>query len=55
MDKVLEYVDVGRKEGTRFASGGLDRTILADVENSMYVAGEEIFGPVGCFIRFKTE
>lgn len=30
-------------------------TILADVDNKMKVAQEEIFGPVVCVIKFKTE
>lgn len=29
-------------------------TVFADVTNSMTIAREEIFGPVGVFIRFKT-
>ena len=30
-------------------------TILADVDNKMRVAQEEIFGPVACFLKFKDE
>lgn len=68
LGKILDYVEIGRKEGARLACGGtrltehgLDRgcfmkpTILADVSNSMRVAQEEIFGPVVTFIKFKTE
>jgi aldehyde dehydrogenase (NAD+) len=66
--KILSYVDIGRKEGARVATGGtritengLDKgcfmrpTILADVDNHMRVAQEEIFGPVVCFIKFRDE
>ena len=30
-------------------------TLLANVDNKMRVAQEEIFGPVACVIKFKTE
>ena len=30
-------------------------TLLVDVNNNMRVAREEIFGPVGVVIKFKTE
>lgn len=66
--KILDYIDIGKKEGAKVATGGyrvtengLDKgcfikpTILADVNNNMRVAQEEIFGPVVCFIKFKDE
>lgn len=66
--KILAYVEVGKKEGATVACGGarvtdspLDKgvfmqpTILTDVKPNMRVAQEEIFGPVVCFIKFKTE
>jgi acyl-CoA reductase-like NAD-dependent aldehyde dehydrogenase len=68
VQKILGYVDIGKKEGARVAvgggrlsEGGLDKgcfvapTILADVDNKMRVAQEEIFGPVASFIKFKDE
>ncbi|MDF2884051.1 MAG: Aldehyde Dehydrogenase [Clostridiaceae bacterium] len=68
LNKILKYVDIGVKEGAKLATGGyritengLDKgafmkpTILADVDNKMRVAQEEIFGPVVTFIKFKTE
>jgi len=68
LEKILAYVEVGKKEGAKLVCGGLritDRglgqgyfmqpTILADVTNKMRVAQEEIFGPVVTFIKFKTE
>lgn len=66
--KILDYVEIGKKEGARVVAGGyritengLDKgcfvkpTILADVTNDMRVAQEEIFGPVVCVIKFKDE
>ncbi|CUX30840.1 aldehyde dehydrogenase family protein [Clostridium sp. C105KSO13] len=68
LDKILGYVEVGRKEGAKVLCGGerigedgLDKgafmqpTLLGDVKNDMRVAQEEIFGPVACVIKFKDE
>jgi len=55
--RVLDYVDIARAEGARIAAGGgrpadlpvgwyVEPTVLADVDNHMRVAREEIFGPV---------
>ncbi len=68
LNKILDYVEIGKKEGAKVACGGeritengLDKgafmrpTILIDVKNDMRVAQEEIFGPVAVFIKFKTE
>ncbi|MFL5776947.1 MAG: aldehyde dehydrogenase [Chloroflexota bacterium] len=66
LDKVLGYVDVGRKEGARVVAGGeraleetggyyIPPTILDRVDNSMRVAREEIFGPVLTVIEFDDE
>jgi acyl-CoA reductase-like NAD-dependent aldehyde dehydrogenase len=66
MERVLEYVAIGRSEGAvvelggeraRETSGGfyLLPTILGRVHNGMRVAREEIFGPVLTVIEFDTE
>ena len=68
LQKILSYVKIGQQEGARLVYGGkrltengLDKgafmqpTILADVDNKMRVAQEEIFGPVACFLKFKDE
>lgn len=68
LKKILSYIDIGRNEGAKVATGGtrltgnglekgcfMRPTILADVDNHMRVAQEEIFGPVVCFIKFKDE
>jgi len=65
-DRVLGYLDAGVKAGARAVVGGgrpkgLDRgwfvepTLFADVDNSMKIAREEIFGPVLCVIPYEGE
>ncbi len=65
-DRVLAYVQVGREEGARLVRGGgrpadLDKgwfvepTLFADVDNSMRIAQEEIFGPVLVAIPYDDE
>ena len=64
----LDYLALGEREGARLAGGGgipeipggeggffLTPAVLADVDNSMRVAQEEIFGPVAAVIPFDTE
>lgn len=68
MEKILGYVEIGKKEGAKVLCGGvqdtegelkngcfLRPTLLGDVTNDMRVSQEEIFGPVACVLRFKTE
>jgi aldehyde dehydrogenase (NAD+) len=63
MNSVLGYIDVGVKEGAKLVAGGsrapvngkgtfVQATVLADVDNRMRVAQEEIFGPVLAVIPF---
>ena len=65
-DKVAGYVDLGRSEGARVLTGGrssdgglggyfYEPTVLVDVDNSMRVVREEIFGPVAAVMPFDTE
>jgi acyl-CoA reductase-like NAD-dependent aldehyde dehydrogenase len=63
-DKVHGFVEAGRAEGAEVVIGGepLDGagafyppTVLAQVENRMAVAQEEIFGPVVTVIPFEDE
>jgi acyl-CoA reductase-like NAD-dependent aldehyde dehydrogenase len=60
---VLGYIETGVKEGARLVAGGqrapvngrgtfVQATVLADVDNRMRVAQEEIFGPVLAVIPF---
>jgi betaine-aldehyde dehydrogenase len=64
MTRVLSYIEKGRKEGARIASGGgrLDRpgyfvqpTVFDQVDNAMTIARQEIFGPVASVLSFTTE
>src|SRR5699024_7754980 len=68
LDKILGYVDVGQKEGAELLTGGyqlkenglengsfLAPTILADANNDMRIAQEEIFGPAATVIKSKDE
>ncbi|HEX3565184.1 MAG TPA: aldehyde dehydrogenase family protein [Acidimicrobiales bacterium] len=65
-DRVLGYIEKGRDEGAQLVVGGgrpahLDKgyfvepTLFADVDNSMTVAQEEIFGPVLVVIPFDDD
>ncbi len=61
---VLNYIEKGLAEGARLITGGAEMpegltrgayvkpTIFADVNNSMSIAQEEIFGPVLCMIPY---
>jgi aldehyde dehydrogenase (NAD+) len=64
MQRVLNYVDVGRREGAELVAGGarvgevgyfVAPTVFANVEHKMRISQEEIFGPVASVIRFKDE
>jgi 5-carboxymethyl-2-hydroxymuconic-semialdehyde dehydrogenase len=70
LDKVRGYIELGPKEGATLLCGGLEApavpaavkkgnfvaaTVFADVDNSMRIAQEEIFGPVACLIPFTDE
>lgn len=66
LDKVMAYVELGRREGTVLAGGGrgeggmLDRgyfvrpTVFADLPASSRLLREEIFGPVVAVRPFET-
>ncbi len=61
-ERVEGYIAVGRDEGARVTTGGgrpdfdkgwwVEPTVFAEVDNSMRIAQEEIFGPVVCVIPF---
>jgi aldehyde dehydrogenase (NAD+) len=64
---IERYVELGKREGAKLLTGGervtgdgLDRgfyvqpTIFGDVDNSMKIAQEEIFGPVLTVIRYDS-
>jgi acyl-CoA reductase-like NAD-dependent aldehyde dehydrogenase len=67
-DRVRSYIDIGAAEGATLATGGVEPpegthpdgyfvrpTIFGDVDPSMRIASEEIFGPVLSVLRFHDE
>ena len=65
-DRVLSYIEKGKEEGARVVVGGgrpaqfekgyfVEPTLFADVDNSMTIAREEIFGPVLIVIPFEDD
>ena len=64
LETVSRYVQIGIDEGARLVTGGhrlgdtgfyFEPTIFVDVDNSMRIAQEEIFGPVLVVIPFEDE
>ena len=64
--RVLEYIEIGQREGARLVCGGkrpahlergfyVEPTIFADVTNDMRIAREEIFGPVLVVIPYDGD
>src|SRR5580658_5607097 len=65
-ERVLGYIEKGREQGARVVTGGrvppqfprgfyVEPTVFADVENSMTIAQEEIFGPVIVVIPYDGD
>jgi len=66
-DKIINLIELGKKEGAYLACGGSDRpqdlikgyyiqpTIFTNVTNDMEIAKSEIFGPVLSIIPFDSE
>jgi len=66
MKRVLDYIDIGEREGAIIVAGGkqvqpvaggyfIEPTIFDGVSSGMRIAQEEIFGPVLSVIEFETE
>ena len=66
--KILDYMEIAKAEGARCILGGgaatsvdlpggqfVEPTIFTDVNNTMRIASEEVFGPVLSIIGFDTE
>jgi len=64
--RVLEYIELGKREGARLVCGGgrpahlergyyVEPTLFADVTNDMRIAQEEIFGPVLAVIAYADD
>jgi len=65
-DRVMGFIESGVNEGARLVVGGrrppqfekgyfVEPTLFADVDNSMTIAREEIFGPVLVLIPFRDD
>lgn len=67
-EKVLDYIDIARREGAKCVLGGaaytgegasggqfVQPTIFTNVRNEMRIAQEEVFGPVLAVIPFDDE
>lgn len=63
-EKLLEYVGIGVKEGATLVYGGkqhgekglfFEPTIFTNVQDDMYIAKEESFGPIMIISKFKDE
>ena len=65
LNRVLSYVDAGRKEGAKVVVGGgrpraqakgfyMEPTLFRGVKPAMKIAQEEIFGPVAAVLPFKS-
>lgn len=63
LDKILGYIELGKKEGATIITGGsrlgnkgyfVEPTIFGDVKEDMRIVKEEIFGPVVALSKFKT-
>lgn len=62
MNKILEMIDSGKKEGAKLVHGGarvgekgyyIAPTVFADVQDNMRIATDEIFGPVQQIMKFS--
>ena len=60
----MGYINSGKTDGAQVLSGGerhgnegyfIKPTIFTEVKPNMKIAQEEIFGPVGVVMKFKTE
>jgi aldehyde dehydrogenase (NAD+) len=65
-DRVLGYIETGKREGARLVTGGgvpkhlpkgyyVEPTVFADVDPNSTIAQEEIFGPVLCVIPYEDD
>jgi aldehyde dehydrogenase (NAD+) len=66
LERVKNYVEIGKQEGARLLAGGnirtdkgggffIEPTCFVDVKNNMRIAQEEIFGPVLVVIPYEDE
>ena len=64
LDRVMKFIEKGICEGATLAYGKaqvpapgwyVSPTVFTDVTNTMTIAQEEIFGPVVCILRYRSE
>jgi len=64
MKRVLDYVDIGVREGAKLVTGGarvgssgyfVSPTVFAGVDHEMRISQEEIFGPVASVVKFDND
>jgi betaine-aldehyde dehydrogenase len=68
LEKVLQYIELGKQEGATLACGGnrivrdgldkgyfIEPTVFVDVKQEMKIVQEEIFGPVVVIQKFNDE
>jgi aldehyde dehydrogenase (NAD+) len=66
LDRVMGYIELGKKEGARLLAGGrvrpdkgggffVEPTCFVDAANDMRIAQEEIFGPVLVVIPYEDD
>jgi acyl-CoA reductase-like NAD-dependent aldehyde dehydrogenase len=68
LDRIKTYAELGVSQGAKLLCGGSPLTIptlekgwffsataFGEVRNDMRISREEIFGPIVCFLKFKTE
>lgn len=60
----MSYIQSGKEAGAKIVTGGqriadggffIQPTIFTDVKTDMKIVQEEIFGPVGVVVKFKTD
>jgi betaine-aldehyde dehydrogenase len=67
-DKVLSYIEIAKKDGAKLMTGGkasddpklkggffVEPTVFADVNQSMRIANEEVFGPILSVLKWSDE
>ncbi|KAJ9574008.1 hypothetical protein L9F63_008605, partial [Diploptera punctata] len=63
LDKLVEFCTIGKKEGAKLECGGkrvkrpgffFEPTVFTDVEDHMYIAREESFGPIMVISKFTS-
>jgi phenylacetaldehyde dehydrogenase len=63
-DRVISYIETGIREGATLAFGKapvpsrgwyVSPAVFTNVKNEMIIAQEEIFGPVVCLLRYRSE